>query len=132
MTRATMVVCAVLFAGTAGAQSVSDGYVGRYQVTPTSVLTVSRDGDHLFTRLGLDSPIEIFPESAKTYVYKAADARITFETDRQGRATGIVRRGIGKDLHGKRLGDLPTEIAVDAAIFDRYVGRYRFTPQVTL
>jgi hypothetical protein len=85
-----MVMCAALIAGVAGAQSVQDGYVGRYQVTPTSVLTVSRDGDHLFTQLGLDSPVEIFPESAKTYVYKAgATAVVLRQNGQTPRATRV-------------------------------------------
>src|SRR6266511_4614293 len=116
--RLVQVVCAGLVtASAASAQpvrtevrvdsSLYDGYVGRYHLSPTAALIITRDGDHLFAQVGNLPPAEIFPASTKRYFYKEIDAQITFETDGRGQATAVIRRVDGKDSRGKRLGDLP-------------------------
>ncbi len=79
-----------------------DGYVGRYELAPNFVLTVTREGDHLFTQATGQPKVEIFPESDRDYFLKVVDAQITFETDSQGRATGLMLHQ-GGDHHAKRI-----------------------------
>jgi cyanophycinase len=115
-----------------------DGYAGRYQLGPRAILTVTREGDHLFSQLTGQPKAEIFPEGERDYFLRVVDAQITFETDSQGRATGLVLHQNGRDLPAKRIeGEtpLPTKrkaIAVDMKIFDRYVGRYQLAPNFIL
>ena len=45
---------------------------------------------------------ELFGESPTNYFLKVVDAQITFETDAQGKATGLVLHQNGRDLPGKR------------------------------
>jgi hypothetical protein len=44
----------------------------------------------LFTQATGQGKIEVFPESDRDFFLKVVDAQLTFETDSQGRATGIV------------------------------------------
>jgi CubicO group peptidase (beta-lactamase class C family) len=79
-----------------------DNYVGRYQLMPTLVLEITRDGDRLFAQT-VAQPIngpkfELFAESEKTFFSKVSTAghHITFETDLEGRASGLVLRRAGR------------------------------------
>ena len=80
-----------------------DGYVGRYELAPTFILAVTREGDHLFVQATGQPKFEVFPESPKDYFLKVVDAQITFETDAAGRATALVLHQNGKDQRAKRI-----------------------------
>jgi serine-type D-Ala-D-Ala carboxypeptidase/endopeptidase len=80
-----------------------DGYVGQYQLAPSFVLTITRDGAQLFVQATGQPKLEIFPESERDYFLKAVDAQITFETDTQGKAAGLVLHQNGMNQPAKRL-----------------------------
>jgi len=111
-----------------------DQYVGTYAFTPGAILTITRDGAHLFAQLTGQGKIEIFPESPRDYFAKIVDAQITFVTDNSGRATELVLHQGGIDQHAKRFeGEPPKpkehkEISVDPKLFDGYVGKYQLAP----
>lgn len=87
---------------------VFDGYTGRYQLMPNIVVTITREGNHLFSQTNAQPKSEIFPEAENDYFMKAVDAQITFVTDSQGRATEIILHQNGQDRHAKRIeGDSP-------------------------
>jgi hypothetical protein len=87
---------------------VFEGYIGRYQLMPNIVVTVSRDGNHLFSQTNAQPKSEIFPEAENDYFMKSVDAQITFVTDSQGHATEIILHQNGQDRHAKRIeGDSP-------------------------
>jgi D-alanyl-D-alanine-carboxypeptidase/D-alanyl-D-alanine-endopeptidase len=115
-----------------------DGYVGRYELAPNFILTVTREGDHLFTQATGQPKVEIFPLSDRDYFLKVVDAQITFETDSQGRATGLILHQNGMNQPAKRMeGDAPApkehkQVAVDPKLFDGYAGRYELVPNFIL
>jgi hypothetical protein len=47
-----------------------DGYVGRYQLTPSFSITITREGDHLLEQATAQPKFEIFPESDRDYFLK--------------------------------------------------------------
>ncbi len=79
-----------------------DGYVGSYQLTPNFILTVTREGDHLFVQATGQAKAEVFPESDRDFFYKVVDAQITFVTDSQGKATELILHQ-GGDHSAKRV-----------------------------
>ena len=83
--------------------SLFRGYVGRYQLAPNFILTVTQEGDHLFTQATGQPKVEIFPEGNRDYFLKVVDAQVTFVTDSQGRATELVLHQGGTDHHAKRI-----------------------------
>ncbi len=80
-----------------------DGYAGRYQLAPNFILTVTREGAHLFVEATGQPKFEVFPESERDYFYRVVDAQITFKTDSQGRATELILHQNGQDMPGKRI-----------------------------
>ena len=79
-----------------------DGYVGAYQLAPNFVITITREGDHLFAQATGQPKFEVFPESDRDYFFKIVDAQITFVTDSQGRATELILHQRG-DRHAPRI-----------------------------
>jgi serine-type D-Ala-D-Ala carboxypeptidase/endopeptidase len=71
-------------------EKVLEGYVGSYQLTPNFVMTITREGDRLFEQATGQGKAELYAESEKSFFFKVVNAQITFETDAQGKATGLV------------------------------------------
>jgi serine-type D-Ala-D-Ala carboxypeptidase/endopeptidase len=82
---------------------VFDRYVGRYQLTPAIILTLSRNDTHLFVQLTGQPPIEIFASSDREFFLKAVNAQISVEVDGQGRAVGAVLHQNGRDQRAARI-----------------------------
>ncbi len=97
------------------APELLDRYTGRYQVTPNPLLEITRDRDRLFAQAFVQLPhnrpgdltggprFELFAESEKRFFAKVADNQITFETDADDRAKGLILHKAGNDLPGVRL-----------------------------
>jgi CubicO group peptidase (beta-lactamase class C family) len=67
-----------------------DEYVGRYQASPTVLLVIRRDGDHLTVQEN-DEPMQtLLPESNVRFFSTSADDEYTFETDANGQITRMV------------------------------------------
>jgi CubicO group peptidase (beta-lactamase class C family) len=114
---------------------VFDGYVGAYQLTPTLLLAIRREGNRFITQGTGQEAIEIFPESDHDFFAKVIDAQVTFVTDSQGHATELILHQHG-DRHAPRVeGDaaalapkIHKEIHINPTIFDAYVGSYQLGP----
>jgi hypothetical protein len=72
-------------------------------VGPSFVITVSREGDRLFTQAAGEGKFEIFPENDRDYFLKAADAQITFVTGADGYASELILHLGGRVSHAKRM-----------------------------
>ena len=79
------------------------GYVGRYQLAPNFIVTISLEGNRVFAQATNQPKFEIFAESERDFFFKIVDAQITIETDGQGRATGLVLHQNGANVPGKRI-----------------------------
>lgn len=81
-----------------------DGYVGQYQLTaPHILLSISREGNHLYLQLTGQPRFELFPASEKEYFLRVVRAEVSFNTDGQGAATGLVLHQGGRDIPAKRI-----------------------------
>jgi serine-type D-Ala-D-Ala carboxypeptidase/endopeptidase len=80
-----------------------DGYVGKYQLTQTFILTITREGNQLFLQATGQPKVQIFPESAREYFLKAVDAQISFETDSQGKAISLTLHQNGANPKATRI-----------------------------
>ncbi|MGH8290299.1 MAG: serine hydrolase [Steroidobacteraceae bacterium] len=82
---------------------VLEKYVGKYQLAPDFILTVTRAGEHLVTQATGQGPVPIYAESQTEFFARMIDARITFVADSKGEITGLVLHQGGRDLPAKRL-----------------------------
>lgn len=81
---------------------ILDSYVGQYQLAPNFILTVTREGDHLFTQATGQSKVEVYAQDAKNFFLKVVDAQISFQVDAQGHVTGLILHQTG-DHPAKRM-----------------------------
>jgi len=84
---------------------VLDGYLGHYEMTPTFILAVTREGSQLYVQATNQPRTAVFPRSNTEFFYKVVDARITFETDSQGHANILILHQGGRDQKAKRIDD---------------------------
>jgi bla regulator protein blaR1 len=80
-----------------------DRYSGGYQLTPSAVLTVTREGDQLFAQLTGQPKAEIFAKSEREFFYKVVNAQISFDGDMHGRTTGLVLHQNGANIPAPRI-----------------------------
>jgi D-alanyl-D-alanine carboxypeptidase len=80
-----------------------DKYVGRYQLAPTFILTVTREGDRLMTQATGQQKLELFPESETKFFLKVVDAQVTFGADDRGTVTHLILHQGGKDQKAIRM-----------------------------
>jgi CubicO group peptidase (beta-lactamase class C family) len=84
------------------------GYVGRYELAPNFILTVTLEGDQLITQATGQPKFPIFPASPRDFFVKQFDAQLTFVLDSQGRATEVILHQGSHDSHAKRVeGEAP-------------------------
>ncbi|MGO9009917.1 MAG: serine hydrolase [Bryobacteraceae bacterium] len=81
---------------------ILEGYVGRYRLAPTFVITITREDDRLYEQATGQPKVQIFAESEKEFFLKVVDAQITFKTDPQGRATELILHQNGMDQRAPR------------------------------
>lgn len=77
-------------------------YAGTYDLTPTSYLTFTVDGNQLFGAMNNQGKTPVFPESETRFFLKMADVEIDFVKDGQGQVTGLVVHQNGQDQTGVR------------------------------
>lgn len=76
--------------------------MGRYRYSPTDVITVIREGDHLFVSGQGFEKIELFPESERDFFFKAFDAQINFVVSPNESASVAIWRQAGQSQRGER------------------------------
>jgi Domain of unknown function (DUF3471) len=125
-----------------------DRYVGYYaadpKVLPDAVVTVTREGDHLFVQHTGLNKLEVFPEGEHTFFYGVIDQRISFRPDagrmvihqtaRDIEATRVDAAAATRaaELFDQRVAEQArprTAVEVDPKLFDRYVGYYELHPR---
>jgi CubicO group peptidase (beta-lactamase class C family) len=112
-----------------------DAYVGYYRLTPSFIITISKENDRIFLQATGQPQIEIFPESATDFFLKVVDAQITFLKDDRGEVTGLILHQNGIDQKAQKLGPdyhpiVRKEISVDPKILEKYTGKYELAPGV--
>jgi hypothetical protein len=91
-------------------------YVGAYRMTQGAVMLVTLEDKQLFSKLGNQQAIPIFPESPTMFFVKVVDAELEFvKDDAQGRPTELILHQGGRDQAMKRLDDAEAKQVADAA-----------------
>jgi D-alanyl-D-alanine-carboxypeptidase/D-alanyl-D-alanine-endopeptidase len=93
---------------------VLDGYVGHYEMSPTVLLTVTREGEQLFVQITGQPRSAVYSKTDKDFFYKIVDAQISFQADAQGQTTGLVLHQNGRDQTAQRISDAQAKQLEDA------------------
>jgi uncharacterized protein (TIGR03435 family) len=93
---------------------VTGSYVGHYSLGGSTILTVTREGDHLLSRLPGQPPVPYFARNEREFFAKSVDAQITWMTNTQGQATQLVLHQNGKDTVAPRMDEAVAQAQMDA------------------
>ena len=78
-------------------------YVGRYQIAPDFILTVTLENGQLMTQATGQNKLEVFAESETKFFLKAVDAQLTFGKDAEGKVTDVTLHQGGQDRKAPRI-----------------------------
>lgn len=114
-------------------------FVGYYQLTPTLIVSITREGDQLFAQATLGRRHLVFPFGERDFFYTTCAAQITFLKPSDGPATALIFHEEGLDRTAPRVGaDVVAQLqqrldnerkphtpaSIDGELLDLYVGRY--------
>ena len=80
-----------------------DAYAGEYEVTPTFIVKVFKEGDKLMTQATGQPAFELFPDGENKFFLRVVNAKVTFTRDDKGSVTGLVIHQGGQDAAGKKI-----------------------------
>ena len=91
-------------------------YVGAYQMDSGANMLIILENNQLFSKLGNQQAIPIFPESKTMFFPKVVNAEMEFtKDDGQGRPTELILHQNGRNMVAKRLEDAQAKLLLDAA-----------------
>ncbi|MDQ3473877.1 MAG: serine hydrolase [Acidobacteriota bacterium] len=80
-----------------------DSYVGEYEVSPSFIVKVFKEGDRLMTQATSQPAFELFPEGENSFALKVVNAKVSFVKDAAGTVTGLIIHQGGRDVPGKKI-----------------------------
>jgi CubicO group peptidase (beta-lactamase class C family) len=78
-------------------------YVGKYEITPQFVITVSKNGGQLMAQATGQPPLELFAEAENKFFLKVVDAQIEFVKGEDGKISKSVLYQNGRTNDAKRV-----------------------------
>ncbi len=82
-----------------------DRYVGHFQIAPTSILTVTREGMQLSAQISGQPTFPIYADSERVFHWRVVPARLTFSGDTNGLAATATIHQNGADIVATRIDD---------------------------
>ena len=79
-----------------------DSYVGEYEVAPGLVLTVTKEGDQLFSQSPGLPRSEMLPESETVFFLRDIEAQFTFIRESGQTIRVVIRRG-GREFQARKI-----------------------------
>jgi CubicO group peptidase (beta-lactamase class C family) len=78
-------------------------YTGEYQLAPGFIITVTKEGNQLFTQATGQSKVEIYAESETRFFLKVVDAQLEFVKDESGKIDKLILFQGGAKLEGPKI-----------------------------
>ena len=80
-----------------------ESYVGKYELAPGFILTVSRDGNQLKAQATGQGDFPVFPKTQNVFYYKIVEAQLTFNKNGEGPVESVTLHQGGRDIVGKKM-----------------------------
>ena len=82
---------------------IYDAYVGEYEIAPSIVFQISKEGDKLMSQTTGQPKAELFPESEIGFFIKGVSAQFIFLRDDKGQVERVVALQDGRTISMKRI-----------------------------
>jgi Domain of unknown function (DUF3471) len=81
-----------------------DAFLGKYDYGEgKAIMTVSREGGHLFAQLSGQPKFEIFPKSPTEFFWKVVNAQVQFVKNDAGKVTKAIHHQGGQTLEAPKI-----------------------------
>lgn len=80
-----------------------DTYVGDYQLAPSFILNVRREGDKFVTQATNQPPVDIVAVGENVFLAKQVGAQITFEKGSDGKIEQLILKQGGREMPAKKI-----------------------------
>lgn len=104
-------------------------FAGRYDYDGT-VMTVSVEGDQLFSQITGQQKFKIFPKSANEFFWKVADAKVVFLRDDTGAVTAAQHTQNARTFRAPRIE--ASAVKMTNAQLDAILGQYQYSPTTVM
>ena len=84
-------------------EEVLESYVGKYELNPGFVFTVTRQGDQLYVQATGQPRSKIFPETETEFYSKVVNAQFTFNRTEQGEVESLTLHQGGQDMPAEKI-----------------------------
>jgi hypothetical protein len=78
-------------------------YIGKYELQPGFVIEVTTKDNQIFAQATGQPQFELFAEDEDSFFLKVVVASVDFNTDENGKVTGLTLHQGGQNLEGKKL-----------------------------
>lgn len=78
-------------------------YAGDFQLAPGFIISITIEGDRIFTQATGQGKVEVYPESETRFFLKVVDAQLDFVKDETGKYNKVILHQGGRDMDGKRV-----------------------------
>ncbi len=78
-------------------------YVGRYELAPNFILTITQAENRLYVQATGQPKVELFAETATQFFLTEVDAQITFIREPQGTVNRLILHQAGQDIPAQKL-----------------------------
>lgn len=82
---------------------VYDAYVGRYELAPTFIITITREANGLALQATDQPKFQLFAESETKFFLKVVDAQISFVKNEKGEVTHLILHQNGVDQRARKI-----------------------------
>ncbi len=83
--------------------SILASYVGEYQISPESIITISKEGHQLKGFAREYGQLEIYPSTEHKFFLKALDAELEFVKDENGNVIKLLIDHQGMHVEAKKI-----------------------------
>jgi CubicO group peptidase (beta-lactamase class C family) len=83
--------------------TILDTYIGKYQLRPSLVISITKEGGRLYAQATNQPRHELYAQSATKFFMKAVDDRILFVKNEQGNSEKLILFQNGQEMPGKRI-----------------------------
>ncbi len=83
--------------------AIFDAYAGDYEIAPSFILTITREGDKLIGQATGQGKLELLPVSETEFNVPSVGAKVTFEKNAEGKVTGLILVQGGQTMNAKKI-----------------------------
>jgi hypothetical protein len=83
--------------------STLESYVGKYELAPAYIITVTREENQLKAQLTGQQSFPVFAKSQNVFFYKVVEAQLTFNKNPAGLVESVTLQQNGREMVCKRM-----------------------------